>query len=174
VRIARAVEYGQPVPVKYGQHVPITFASRFTSLPRGWRMIGVVFDREDNVYLAWSYTIARLHTISPATPSDSYRPDMPDIQVSPAFPANNCALRPGSTHRQVTIHGHRFTLSGVRVKKHGVVVWSYKELCGNHVNGLLASVEAFGAHPGFPPVKVMERLQLLGARPADWVTNPMP
>ncbi len=36
VRIARAVAYGQ--------HVPVRFASRFTSLPRGWRIIDVQFD----------------------------------------------------------------------------------------------------------------------------------
>ncbi len=174
VRIAKAVEYRQPIPSKYGQHVPITFAARFTSLPQGWRIIGLQFNRDDGVYLTWDYQIARLHTISPATPAGATME--PDIQITPANQSNQCAPpRPGVSHREVTIHGYRFTLTDQRIRQHGVVT-SYLALCGNHVDGLLAGVSetTVGAHPGFTPAKVMERMKLLGPVAANWVTNPLP
>jgi len=177
VRIARAVEYGRAAPKKYGQRASFTFASRFTSLPRGWRIIGVMSARQDGVYLTMNYQIARIHTISPATPTDTFSADEPDIAVTPAAAAN-CGGRPGATHRRVTIDGHLFILSDFRTKLHRGVVMSELALCGDHVDGLLVSIFdiGFGAHPhlALSPAQLMERMQLLGNNPANWVTNPLP
>jgi len=96
------------------------------------------------------------------------------------FSAAHCGVRrPGATHRQVTINGHRFTLSDFRTTKlQRRVVTSELGLCGNHVDGLLASIGEIGvgAHPrlAFSPAQLMERLQLLGNKPSGWVTNPLP
>ncbi len=173
VRIARAVEIGQAAPDKYGQHVPIDFATRFTSLQRGWRIIGMLFQRQDGVFLAWDYTIARLHTISPATVAAD---DAPNIAAAPAFPAESCSgRRPGVTYRYVIIGGYRFTLSDLRIKDHGAVT-SELGLCGRNPDGLAVGIgeTAVGPHLGFTPAKVMRRLQLLGNKSVGWVTNPLP
>jgi hypothetical protein len=167
VRIARAV--------KYGQHVAIRFASRFTSLPRGWRISGMRFAREHGVYLASTYAIARLAAIRPTTPVFAPALDEPYISISPAnsaISASACGLDPSAPRRPVTIHGYRFTVQYRGIGDGGVL----SVLCSNHVDGLRVSVTetAAGGPMGFPPVEVMERLQLLGARPADWVTSPMP
>ena len=162
VRIARAV--------KYGQHIPVRFASRFTSLPRGWRISGLLLARDDGVYLASTYAIVRVRTIRPTTPVFTGVSDEPRISIGPAkIYASRCSFNPGIARRQVTIHGYRFT---VQDNKHGVVL---SRLCGNHLDGLVVSVtETAGGRMGFPPTNVMERLQLLGTKPADWVTNPLP
>jgi hypothetical protein len=165
VRIARAVEYGQ--------HVAIRFASRFTSVPRGWRISGLRFAREHGVYLASTYAIARLPAIRPTTPVFAPALDEPYISISPAYSGSfRCGLDPSAPGRQVTIHGYRFTVQDRGIGDGGVL----SVLCSNHVDGLRFSIteSAAGGHMGFPPTDVMERLQLLGAKPADWVTNPLP
>ena len=174
-RIARAVEYGQPAPNKYGQDGSIAFASRFTSLRRGWRIVGVVFTRQDGGYMAFQYQIARLRTISPATPTGIFIVGEPLIQVTPAGYGTSCGVGGGSTQRRETIDGYRFALSDFRTKHHGVVT-SFQYMCGNHLDGLMVVISEMGvgAHPGFVPTKVMEQLQLLGTNPANWVTNPLP
>jgi hypothetical protein len=165
VRIARAVQYGQ--------HVAVRFASRFTSLPRGWRTSGLRFAREHGVYLASTYAIARLPAIRPTTPVFAPALDEPYISITPAiFASSRCGLDPSAPSRQVTIHGYRFTVQGRGIGDGGVL----SVLCSNHVDGLRVSVTETTARgsKGVPPANVMERLQLLGAKPADWVTNPMP
>jgi hypothetical protein len=169
VRIARAVEYGQ--------HVPVRFASRFTSLPPGWRISGLAFGRDKGVYLASTYVIARLRTIRPATPVFRNVLDGPHISISPANSASHCGFIPQVPVRQVTIHGYRFTVQrstggpGPRGKFDLVV----SALCGNHVDGLLVWVSDWSVGgPMFPPTEVMERMQLLGPKLANWVTNPLP
>jgi hypothetical protein len=79
VRIARAV--------KYGQHIAVRFAARFTSLPRGWRIGGLLLARDDGVYLASTYAIVRVRTIRPTTPVFTRVSDEPSISIGPArFP----------------------------------------------------------------------------------------
>ena len=50
--------------------------------------------------------------------------------------------------------------------------------CGAPVDGLSVNIDELGvgAHPhlGLSPMQLMERMQLLGTNPADWVTNPLP
>ena len=167
VRIARAVEYGQ--------HVPVKFAARFTSLPRGWRISGILFARDDGVYRVSAIAIARVRAIRLATRGFPGGPDLVVISISPANSTSSCDSVLHTSDRQVVIHGYRFTfenLRGVGGKQH--ILWSY--LCANHVDGLLVSVAENGAGGpmSFPPTNVMERLQLLGNKPSDWVTNPLP
>jgi hypothetical protein len=191
VRIARAMEYGQ--------HVPIEFASRFTSLSRGWRIIDVQFDATNDaagpmpagVYLASYFTIARLRTISPATPTGDTpgKPliGAPTISVVRIPRQWHCNSLLGGTVQDVTIHGVQFTLSHSLQAAGGYIVnnihtvrhvLSFLALCRGHLDGLAASVyeTGVGRHPHlvFPPTAVIEHLQLLGTKPADWVTNPLP
>jgi len=167
VRIARAVEYGQ--------HVPVRFASRFTSLPRGWRISGLQLARDHGVYLASTYAIVRARTIMPTTPVFTGASDEPSISISPPNTyASRCSFNPAISRRQVTIHGYRFAVQDqdLQDNKHTVV---FSSLCGNHVDGLVVSVgETAAGGPMGLATSVMERLQLLGTKPADWVTNPMP
>lgn len=179
VRIARAVEYGQ--------HVPVRFASRFTSLPRGWRIIALSFDVNNDgagrlpagIYLASSFSIARLRTISPAnSPGLIPSPNVPSIAVIRVSRHYHCNPLAGGTTRHVTIHGYQFALSDLlQPGTHGEVL-SELALCRGHIDGLAATVfeAGVGTHPRlvFPPTEVMERLQLLGTKPANWVTNPLP
>jgi hypothetical protein len=168
VRIARAVEYGQ--------HVPVRFTSRFTSLPGGWRISGLFFARDDGGYLVSTYKIARASTNRLATTVFAGALDEPDITISPATSTSRCDLDPHIPQRQVTIHGYQFIFQSQAIGVGGKpdMVWSY--LCGNHVDGLLVGVTEFsGGRPtGIPLTNVMERMQLLGTNPADWVTNPLP
>jgi hypothetical protein len=171
--------------VEYGQHIPFRFASRFTSLPPGWRIIGLRFSADEDlpasVDRALSYSIARLRTISPATPGDpgdNTYPGMPLIVVHPAFPGSpDCVFAGNSKIRQVTIHGYRFALGDSRFGKHGHVQ-SELDLCGAPLDGLSVTVDEIGVgvhpHLALSPTQVMERMQLLGSRPARWVTNPLP
>ncbi|HTZ93586.1 MAG TPA: hypothetical protein VMB74_14420 [Streptosporangiaceae bacterium] len=186
VRIARGAEFGQ--------HIAFRFASRFTSLPRGWQIIGLDFSGDYDaangipagVYLAEDYNIADPGTISQATLQQgnfgTTSPDVPYISVNPVITGTqHCVVVNGTktiavTTRHVTIHGYRF-VSQQQTPKHGHVQ-SYLSLCGGNVDGLTVNVDelAAGVHPhlALPPLQVMERLQLLGANPADWVTNPLP
>jgi hypothetical protein len=164
VRIARAVEYGQ--------HVPVHFAARFTSLPRGWGISGILFARVDGVYLASTYRIVKVRTIRPTRPVFTGASDEPTISISPAkVSASRCRFNPGISRRQVRIHGYRFTVQDEDLQD-GV----FSSLCGNHVDGLEVSVGETGARGSisFPPTAVMERLKVLGPEPSDWVTNPLP
>jgi hypothetical protein len=74
----------------------------------------------------------------------------------------------------VTIHGYRFAVQDqdLQDNKHGVV---FSSLCGNHVDGLVVSIgeTAAGGSMGLA-TNVMQRLQVLGTKPADWVTSPLP
>jgi hypothetical protein len=182
VRIARAVQYGQ--------HIPFRFASRFTSLPRGWRIVALDFGIGEpglvpaGVYWAGSYKILNLRTISPATPvymGDDTSPDVPLIGVAPKVPDSQGCTFIGPQRqeniRPVTIHSYRFTLADLQTREHGQVQ-SNLQLCGGPVDGLGVYVNEIGAGAqpqlALSPLQVMERMQLLGPNPADWVTNPMP
>jgi len=166
-RIARAVEYGQ--------HVPVRFASRFTSLPHDWRISAMVLTRKQGLNFASTYTLASPRRIKPGAPVFAASRDEPLISIGPANSANRCGLNPHIPVRHVTIHGYpfttqRFTLLGPGGKFNLVM----SDLCGNHVDGLLVWVaEVTVGGPTFPPSDVMQRLQLLGTNPADWVTNPL-
>jgi len=175
VWIARATEFGQ--------HIPISFAARFTSLPVGWRILGTYFSAGRDgvgsppagVYLAWSYKILRLRTISPATPvimgTDTV-PGVPLLGIFPALSGSNGCQDTRSKH--VTIHGYRFIVSDQKSSAHRD---DYSVRCPD-VDGLTISVNEIGAaaHPNWvlSPAQVLERTQLLGPDPADWVTNPLP
>jgi len=168
---------------KFGQHVPLRYASRFTSLPAGWRVLAAYFSAGKHgvgsppagVYLAWSYKILKLRTISPATPvemGNDTSPDVPMLGVFPAFSDSHGCQHTKSKY--VTIHGHRFVVTDMKASKHRTL----QELSCGDVDGLQVWVSEIGAsaHPNWAlsPAQVIERLQLLGAKPADWVTNPVP
>jgi hypothetical protein len=176
---------------KFGQHVPLSYASRFTSLPPGWRILATEFSSGPDsigsspagVYLAWSYDIVRLRTISPATQVELFNtaiPDVPNIAVSPplkAPPTRRTPPRSGRQHTRyeyVTIHGYRFMVSDQEVTQHRHML---RLTCGD-ADGLVVSVVETGTD-GDPdwalsPAQVLERMQLLGPNPADWVANPLP
>jgi hypothetical protein len=179
VRIARAVEYGK--------HTPFRFASRFTSLPRGWRIVALQFfadgdgsRRLPGVYFAWGYKILRLRTISPETPvimGDDTSPDVPILTVTPAIPGSQGCLFIGSSKTRVTIHGYRVTLADYQTGNHGHVR-SLLQLCAEPIDGLSVAVDEIGVgarpHLALSPTQIVERMQLLGPRPSHWVTNPIP
>jgi hypothetical protein len=172
--------------VKYDQHVPLSFAARFTSLPRDWQIIAVQFGpydrvgspprvaREPRTYEAWDYLMARLPTISPTTSLDA--PDEPDILIQPTAPGGQCFRHPGTRLKHVTIHGYQYTLTYHPFTRHGAWRAFQEYLCGSDADGLSIGLEetGAGAHMGFPVTQIMERLQLLGNRSSDWVTNPLP
>jgi len=175
VRIARAAQYGQ--------HIPVRFASRFTSLPHGWRIVALDADGSlDNAYLITRLrtigplTLARLQTVSPPELGGVAVPNVPYIEVDPTSPGNYCTYASGTKTRRVTIHGYRFISSDVQSGKPGHVL-SFLELCGYN-DGLQVNVDEIGtgAHPhlAMSPLQVIERMQLLGPRPSHWVTNPLP
>jgi hypothetical protein len=97
------------------------------------------------------------------------------VSISPAkVSAYGCSIDPGISRRQVTIHGYRFTVQDQDLQdgKHSAVL---SRLCDSHVDGLVVSVtETAVGRMAFSPTDVMERLQLLGTKPGDWVINPMP
>jgi hypothetical protein len=179
VRIAKAA--------KFGQRIPFWYASRFTSLPSGWRILAASFSNASDligqapgspsadVYLASSYKILRLRTISPATAvvmGDDTVPGVPMLGVSPALSASNGCQDTRSKY--VTIHGYRFIVSDQKYSKHRD---DYSVQCPD-VDGLTVFADEIGAasHPNWTlsPAQVLERTQLLGPDPADWVTNPIP
>jgi hypothetical protein len=180
VQIARGVEYGQ--------HIPIRFTARFTSLPPGWRILGVDFssiygaDRSlpAGTFFASSYNISRLRTIGPAMalgPLSNPSTDTPWISISPVIPGQQVCSNPGRQAGRVTIHGYGFVLGDDQTGTPGHVqsdLW----LCRPNADGLTVNVDetGAGAHPhlALSPLQIMERTQLLGANPAGWVTNPMP
>jgi len=168
VRIARAVEYGQ--------HVPVRFAARFTSLPPGWRISGLQLARDHGVYFASTYAIVRARTIMPTTAVFTGASEEPRISIGPAkIYASRCSFNPAISRREVTIHGYQFAVQDedLQDNQHGGVS---SRLCANHVDGLVVSVAetAAGGPMGFAPTDIMERLQVLGTNPANWVTNPLP
>lgn len=175
VRIARGAEFRQ--------HTPLSFASRFTSLPSGWRILAAYFSSGQDglgsppagVYLAWSYKILRLPTISPETPvmmGNDLSPGVPLIGIFPALSGSNGCQN--TTAKHVTIHGYRYIVSAQKSSQHRD---NYSVHCGD-VDGLTVWVNEIGAaaHPDWAlsPAQVLERTQLLGPDPADWVTNPLP
>jgi hypothetical protein len=162
VRVASEVKYGQQVPARYGQRAPLGFAARFTSLPRGWQLMRVYFNGGDHVLQAWNFSIARVHRISATTGTPR---NTPGIIAAPVTSANRCF----TGGRLVVIHGYRF-----RLLRAGSGKSAYQELCGDHVDGLLVMIGEAGARPKLSPTELMERLELLGPKPANWVTNPMP
>jgi hypothetical protein len=166
-RIARAIEYGQ--------HVPVRFASRFTSLPHDWRISALAFTRKQGVNFASTYSLARPRTIKPGAPVFAASRGEPLISISPANSASRCGLSPDIPVRHVTIHGYPFTTQRFTVPgRGGRFNQVMSALCGNHVDGLLVGIaEVTVGGPAFPPSDVMQRLQLLGTNPADWVTNPL-
>lgn len=179
-RIARAVEYGQ--------HIPFRFASRFTSLPRGWRIVALHFFADDDgigrlppgIYLAQGYKILRLRTISPATPvnmGDDTSPDVPILTITPAIPGSQGCVFIGHSKTRVTIHGYRVTLADYQTGNHGHVR-SDLQLCAEPVDGLSVAVDEIGVgarpHLALSPTQLVKRMQLLGTRPSHWVTNPIP
>jgi hypothetical protein len=184
-RIARAAQYGQ--------HIPVRFPSRFTSLPRGWRIVGLWANPYSRLpaggYLDSDYLIARLRTIGPLTLARLQTvsppglgvavPNVPYIEVGPTSPGNYCTSASGTKTQRVTIHGYRFISSVQSGKQFGTYghVLSFLEMCG-YSDGLQVNVGevATGAHPhlALSPLQVMERTQLLGPKPSHWVTNPLP
>jgi hypothetical protein len=174
-RIAKGAEFGQ--------RIPLSFASRFTSLPSGWRILAAYFSAGNDspgsppagVYLAWSYKILKLRTISPSTPvvmGDDTVPGVPLLGISPAFSGSNGCQDTRLKH--VTIHGYRFIVSDQKSSAHRD---DYSVRCPD-VDGLTVVANEIGAaaHPNWAlsPAQVLERTQLLGPDPADWVTNPLP
>jgi hypothetical protein len=162
VRVASEVKYGQQVPARYGQRAPLGFAARFTSLPSGWQLMRVYFGGGGHVLLGYSFAIGKVQRISATTqiPRDSA-----GLSAAPVISANRCV----TGGRLVIIHGYRF-----RVLRAGSGKSAYEELCGDHVDGLLVTIGEAGAHPKLSVTQLMERLELLGPKPANWVTNPMP
>jgi hypothetical protein len=178
VRVAQAVKFGQQVPTKYGQRVPLLYGVRFTSLPRGWRLVKVDIGRAGlhgragrNVYAAVDFTIAKVGRLTATTQIGT---DAPIISFSADNSAHDCGVpvgpnEPPARTSHLTIHGYRFTLtsfSGGNV--------TYQTICGSPIDGLAVSITETGAHLDFPPTKVMELLELLGPNPDHWVTNPLP
>jgi len=180
VPIARAVEYHQ--------RVLVAFASRFTSLPRGWRILGLQLQPVHGLEVAASYQIGRLATIGTGTATFSELTGQPMIAVDPAAGGNNrCEISKRIPQRRVIIHGHTFKLAYYPRDPGGSIVDpkapggrfpppipSFVVLCAANAGGLFAQVVEYGAHQELSPTKVMERLQLLGTSPARWVTNPIP
>jgi hypothetical protein len=180
-RVARGAEFGQ--------HIPVRFAARFASLPRGWRIVGLNLDSQNGslpagVYLASGYTLARLQTISPATPDnlgDYTTPDEPVLTVVPVIPDSEGCVFIGpqreEKYTRMVINGYRFTLGDLQSGTHGHVR-SNLDLCDAHADGLSVNIAEIGAgaHPNLAlsPTQLMERMQLLGNNPAAWVTNPLP
>jgi hypothetical protein len=134
--------------------------------------------------LATSYSIARLRTISPATPDNlgNYTtPDEPFLTVIPVIPGSQgCLFIEPRLEKltRLTIHGCRLTLGDLlQHGRHGHVR-SNLDLCGAHADGLSVDVSEIGVgtHPrlALSPAQLMERLQLLGSNPANWVTSPLP
>ena len=176
-RIARAAQYGQ--------HIPVRFASRFTSLPHGWRIVALAADGGlDSAYsitrlpTIGPLTLARLQTVSPPGLGVAV-PNVPSIEVDPTSPGNYCTYASGTKTKRVTINGYRFISSVQSEKqfgKHGHVL-SFLELCGYN-DGLQVNVGeiGIGTHPhlAMSPLQVIERMQLLGPKPSHWVTNPQP
>jgi len=179
VRIARAAKFAPAaVPAKYGQRVPLLYAVRFTSLPRGWRLIHLDFGRDSlhgvagrDLYMAAGLTIAKVRRLTATTQAAT---DAPDISVAPDHSANDCIFprlpgHPPVPTRHLTIHGYHFILA-----HYGTGNSAVQTLCGSPVDGLGVSITELGAHQDFPPTKVMERLELLGPDPAHWVNEPLP
>jgi hypothetical protein len=179
IRVAKAVKFAaRAVPARYGQRVPLRYAVRFTSLPRGWQLIRLLFGRDSlhgvpgrDVYMASGFTIAKVRRLTATTQAVA---DAPFILFGPDHSANDCVFphlpgRPPVPTRHVRIHGYRFVLAHSGTGKTTV-----QTLCGSPVDGLAVSITELGAHQHFPPTKVMERLELLGPKPANWVTSPMP
>ncbi len=158
--------------VRFGQHAPIKFASRLTA--GHWQIPIVSFQSEQGVDLATQYFVAKNGTLSEAdlNEADSATPDLGQIWTAPYTPGEFCPK--SSTSRQkplprkhLTIHGYKFTLENV-----GRTKWQL--LCGPDEDGLYVRIYVNGSHPPVTPAGFMERLQLLGTDPADWVTNPLP
>jgi hypothetical protein len=165
----RAVALRIAKAVKYGQHVPVRFASRFTSIPPGWRIIGLHAQLRDGVLLAQEYQLARLRRIGPKLLVTNSVPDEPMISTFPHGAGHTCNIPEGSARRNVTIHGYLFALAFW-----GGSSIAGEQLCSAQADGLYASVIVLGTHLTFPAATVMDGLQLLGPSPADWVTNPVP
>jgi hypothetical protein len=178
VRVAQAVKFGQQIPAQYGQREPLLYGVRFTSLPPGWRLISVGIGRAGlhgvagrDVYEADEFTIAKVRTLTASTQVVN---DAPSISFGADHSANDCDvftppghLAPTTSH--VTIHGYRFVLVSSSAANE-----TYQTLCGSPIDGLAVTVMEQGTHQVFPPIDVMERLELLGPNPDHWVTNPLP
>jgi len=164
LRIARAV--------RFHQHTGFSYASRFSRRHRGWRIVSVSFQREQGVYLATAYQIAKLRRISPsaALSVNVAGKNQPAILIVPQTSADYCNIPKWANKGHVTIHGYLFTLA---VYGHGGSVPGML-LCGTHDDGLFVTITENGTHLRFTPVDAMKRLQLLGASSSDWVTNPLP
>lgn len=100
LRIARAVQFHQ--------HISVSYASRFGSLPRGWRVVGVGAKREDGVYLATIYQIAKLRTISPQSLTGSIvaAKNMPTVETIPQTTAEQCNVPKWANKPPVNINGY--------------------------------------------------------------------
>lgn len=151
--------------VKFGQHAPITFASRLTS--GHWQVLITQFQPERGVDLATQYFVAKNGTVSKAArhDPDSAMPDVGEIITTPQTAGESCPK--SSSVKHLTIHGYKFTLITV-----GRTKWHL--LCGRNEDGLFVKIYENGSHPPVTPAGFMERLQLLGTKPANWVTNPLP
>jgi hypothetical protein len=181
VRIADGAEFGQ--------HISVRFDARFTSLPPGWRIVGLYFGSQNGrlpagFYLATSYSIARLRTINPTTADNlgNYTtPDEPFLTVIPAIPGSQGCLfiEPRQEKfTRLTIHGYRLTLGDLLQRGRHGHARSDLDLCDAHADGLSVDISEIGvgAHPhlALSPTQLMGRLQLLGSNPGNWVTSPLP
>jgi hypothetical protein len=181
VRIARTAEFGQ--------HIPFRFAARFTSLPPGWRIVGLYFGSQNGrlpagVYLATGYSIARLRKISPATPDNLGTYDVLGVPVLSVVPviadSTGCLFVAPKQEKytRLTIQGYRFTLGNLLQRGRHGHVRSNLDLCDAHADGMSVDISEIGVGPqphlALSPTQLMERMQLLGNDPAGWVTNPLP
>jgi hypothetical protein len=178
IRIAKAVTFGQQGVPQYGQREPLLYGVRFTSIPPGWRLVRVDIGRAGlhgvagrDVYEATDFTIAKVSRITATTQTYT---NAPLISFSADHSANRCYFptlpgRSPAATRHLTIHGYRFILASFQAGK-----LTYQTLCGSPIDGLAVTVMEQGAHQVFPPIDVMERLELLGPNPDHWVTNPLP
>ncbi|HTZ93585.1 MAG TPA: hypothetical protein VMB74_14415 [Streptosporangiaceae bacterium] len=169
LRVAKAVEFGQ--------HVPIEFASRLTSGARHWEVLSTSFQREQGVYLAGGYLIAKA-TLSQAAKNEASvgtgLVNMPEITTIPQTSAEYCNIPKSWPKRHVTIHGYKLTLALLtKHRLHNGYSLPGRVLCGRNEDGLFVNIIEYGAHEPLTPTGVMYRTELLGVRKADWVKNPL-
>ena len=171
------LENGSPMPaatglriadgIEFGQHVPIKFASRLTS--GHWQVLIVQFQPNQGIDLATEYFVAESGTLSKINREEANGAtrDLGDIITTPHTAGESCGIPKSWPEEHLKIHGYKFTL----VTEKGT---QWHLLCGPDEDGLFVKIYVNGSNPPVTPAGFMERLQLLGTNPADWVTNPLP
>jgi hypothetical protein len=153
--------------IKFGQHAPIKFASRLTS--GHWQVAVVHFQPDQGVDLADQYIVAKNGSVSDAylDGADSSAPGLGQIMTTPQTSGEHCNIPKSWPKKHLTIHGYKFTLTTVKGT-------AWQLLCGQNEDGLFVKMYENGSHPPVTLTGIMEHLQLLGTKPAHWVTNPLP